>query len=152
VAAAGSAVGTRQSVAPQQAFQARVQPCRRVWVCGLRCAVCPCGSSPLSLSSSGKARQGHSPQRHSVLSDHNVHTPQARQCLSPTAAAPSRGAAQPDSVRHPTLQHLSGQRRLDLGIKAEPKSLNPKYPNPYPFSLKPVTRTDLAGSETEYPN
>jgi hypothetical protein len=41
---------------------------------------------------------------------------------------------------------------LDLGIKPEPKALNPKYPNPYPFSPKPVTRTDLAGNKTEYPN
>jgi hypothetical protein len=40
---------------------------------------------------------------------------------------------------------------LDLGIKPEPKALNPKYPNPYPFSPKPVTQTDPAGNETGYP-
>jgi hypothetical protein len=39
---------------------------------------------------------------------------------------------------------------VDLGIKPEPKALNPKYPNP--FSPKPVTQTDPAGNETEYPN
>jgi hypothetical protein len=41
---------------------------------------------------------------------------------------------------------------LDLGIKPEPKALNPKYPNPYPFSPKPVTQINPAGNEIEYPN
>jgi hypothetical protein len=41
---------------------------------------------------------------------------------------------------------------LDLGIKPEPKALNPKYPNPYPFSPKSVTQIVPAGNETDYPN
>jgi hypothetical protein len=41
---------------------------------------------------------------------------------------------------------------LELGRKPEPKALNPKYPNPYPFSPKPVTRSVLTGNEIKYPN
>jgi hypothetical protein len=51
-----------------------------------------------------------------------------------------------------TSYYLDLFQSLDLGIKPEPKALNPKYPNPYPFSPKPVTQTDPAGKETEYPN
>jgi hypothetical protein len=41
---------------------------------------------------------------------------------------------------------------LDLGIKPEPETLNPKYPNPYPFSPKFVTQIVPAGNEIDYPN
>jgi hypothetical protein len=41
---------------------------------------------------------------------------------------------------------------LGLGIKPEPEALYPKYPNPYPFSPKPVTQIAPAGNETGYPN
>jgi hypothetical protein len=39
-----------------------------------------------------------------------------------------------------------------LGIKPEPEALYPKYPNPYPYSPKPVTQIAPAGNETKYPN
>jgi hypothetical protein len=42
--------------------------------------------------------------------------------------------------------------RVGLGIKPEPEARYPKYPNPYPFSPKSVTRTASTGNETEYPN
>ena len=41
---------------------------------------------------------------------------------------------------------------LALGIKPEPEALYPKYPNPYPYSPKPVTRIAFAGNKTKYPN
>jgi hypothetical protein len=41
---------------------------------------------------------------------------------------------------------------LALGIKPEPEALYPKYPNPYPYSPKPVTQIAPAGNETKYPN
>jgi hypothetical protein len=41
---------------------------------------------------------------------------------------------------------------VGLGIKPEPEARYPKYPNPYPFSPRPVTRTTPTGSKTEYPN
>jgi hypothetical protein len=41
---------------------------------------------------------------------------------------------------------------LALGIKPELEALYPKYPNPYPYSPKPVTRIAPAGNETKYPN
>jgi hypothetical protein len=46
----------------------------------------------------------------------------------------------------------SSSTQVDLGIKLEPKALNPKYPNPNLFSPKPVTQTDPSGNEIEYPN
>jgi hypothetical protein len=48
--------------------------------------------------------------------------------------------------RHPGLFALA------LGIKPESEALYPKYPNPYPYSPKPVTRIAPAGNETKYPN
>jgi hypothetical protein len=53
--------------------------------------------------------------------------------------------------RGPPL-HSSNVLGVDLGIKPKPKALNPKYPNPYPFSPKPVTQINPAGNEIEYPN
>jgi hypothetical protein len=39
---------------------------------------------------------------------------------------------------------------VGLGIKPEPETHYPKYPNPYPFSPRPVTRTAPTGNKTEY--
>jgi hypothetical protein len=44
-----------------------------------------------------------------------------------------------------------GYLRIGLGIKPEPESRYPNYPNPYPFSLRPVTRTAPTSIKTEYP-
>jgi hypothetical protein len=50
------------------------------------------------------------------------------------------------------VEVFAGQIYLGLGIKPEPEALYPKYPNPYPFSPKPVTQIAPAGNETGYPN
>jgi hypothetical protein len=68
--------------------------------------------------------------------------------------------AKPPHVVRTTAQRLrvtphfcpDQRAEVGLGIKPEPEALYPKYPNPYPFSPKPVTQIAPAGNETGYPN